>query len=135
MDAILGTKLTNFLLTLFHMNSVLGNETPDDLYPATIYSFDPDPVPNFSDVFEEKGLFGALLDIFGPHVEYLGLTPDQIADSTTSTDGELTFVHISDSDVNDPDAWLSAVFENGAANSGLFQSLSDSLQLLFDNSF
>jgi hypothetical protein len=135
MDAVLGAKLTNFLLTLLDMNSVLGNETPDDLYPATIYSFDPDPVPNFQDVFEEKGLWGALLDILGPHVEYLGLTPDQIADSTTSTDGDLTFVDISDNDVNDLDAWLSAVFEHGAANSGLFQSISDSLQLLFDNSF
>jgi hypothetical protein len=134
-DATLGASTTNYLLTLFHINSVLGNVTPTDLYPATIYSFDPDPVPNFQQVFEEKGLFGALLDILGPHVEYLGLTPDQIADSTTSTDGDLNFVHISDSDVNNFDAELSAIFEHGAANSGLFQSISESLQLLFGISY
>jgi hypothetical protein len=135
MDSTLGASTTNFLLNLFHITGVLGNETPTDLYPATIYSFDPDPVPNFQQVFEEKGLFGALLDILYPHVEYLGLTPAQVADATTSTDGDLTFVHISDMGVNNPDAWLSAVFEHGAANSGLFQSLFDSLQLLFDNSY
>jgi hypothetical protein len=134
MDATLGTSTTDFLLNLFHITGVLGNLTPDDLYPATIYSLDTDPVPNFQEVFETKGFWGALLDILGPHVEYLGLTPAQVADATTSIDGDLTYVDIS-GDINDFDAWTSAVFEHGAANSGLFQSISDSLQLLFDNSF
>jgi hypothetical protein len=134
MEAMLGPKTTNFLIDLLHLDAVLGNETPDDLYPTTIYSLETDPVANFVDVFEEKGLWGALLDIFGPHVEYLGLTPEQIADSTTSTDGDLTYVDIS-GDINDFDAWTSAVFEHGAANSGLLDSVSDSLQLWFDDSF
>jgi hypothetical protein len=135
MDAVLGPSLTNTLLTDFNFGAVLGNLTPDDLYPATIYSLDTDPVPNFQDVFDSQGLYGALLDIFGPHVEYLGLTPDQVADATTTTNGDLTLVDISDADVNNTDAWLSAVFEHGAAGSGLLESVFDSLQLFFTNTF
>ena len=135
MDSTLGPKLSDFLLTLLHLNSVLGNETPTDLYPATIYSFDPDPVPNFAQVFDEKGLFGAVLDILGPHVEYLGLTPDQVADAVTTTDGDLTFEHISDTGVNNVEAWLSAVLLHGAANSGLFQSLFGSVELFLTDAF
>jgi hypothetical protein len=135
MDAILGPSLTNTLLTDLNFDAILGNLTPDDLYPATIYSLDTDPVSNFQDVFEAKGLLGALLDIFGPHVEYLGLTPAEIADATTSTNGDLTLVDISDSDINNVDAWISAVFEHGAAGSGLLESVLESLQLYLTNTF
>jgi hypothetical protein len=135
MDAILGPSLTNTLLTDFNFDAVLGNLTPDDLYPATIYSLDTDPVSNFQEVFETKGLLGALLDIFGPHVEYLGLTPAEIADATTSTNGDLTLVDISDSDINNVDAWISAVFEHGAAGSGLVESVLQSLELYLTNTF
>jgi PE-PPE domain len=135
MDALLGPSLTNTLLTDFNFDAVLGNLTPDDLYPATIYSLDTDPVPNFQDVFESQGLLGALLDVFGPHVEYLGLTPTEVADATTTTNGDLTLVDISDADINNADAWLSAVFEHGAAGSGLLESVIDSLQLYFTNMF
>jgi hypothetical protein len=135
MDAVLGPSLTNTLLTDFNFGAVLGNLTPDDLYPATIYSLDTDPVPNFQDVFESQGLYGALLDIFGPHVEYLGLTPTEVADATTTTNGDLTLVDISDADVNNADAWLSAVFDHGAAGSGLLESVFQSLELFFTNTF
>jgi hypothetical protein len=135
MDAILGPSLTNTLLTDFNFDAILGNLTPDDLYPATIYSLDTDPVPNFQDVFETKGLLGALLDVFGPHVEYLGLTPTEVADATTSTNGDLTLVDISDGDINNADAWLSAVFEHGAAGSGLLESVLQSLELYLTNTF
>jgi hypothetical protein len=135
MDAILGPSLTNTLLTDFNFDAVLGNLTPDDLYPATIYSLDTDPVSNFQEVFETKGLLGALLDIFGPHVEYLGLTPAEIADATTSTNGDLTLVDISDSDINNVDAWITAVFEHGAAGSGLVESVLQSLELYLTNTF
>lgn len=134
MAGTLGTSLTNDLLNLSGINGVLGNLTPDDLYPTTIYSLDTDPVPNFQEVFETKGLWGALLDILGPHVEYLGLTPAQVADATTMTDADLTYVNISD-DINNVDAWTNAVFSGGAANSGLFQSVFDSLQLLFTDAY
>jgi hypothetical protein len=135
MDSVLGPSLTNTLLMDLDMNSVLGNVTPDDVYPATIYSFGPDPVSNFQQVFEAKGLGGALLDILGPHVEYLGLTPAQISDATTSTDGDLTFVNISDNGVNNLDAWLTALLEHGVADSGPFQSVFQSLELLFFNTY
>lgn len=134
MDAALGTSLTNYLLNLFHINDVLGNLTPDDLYPTTIYSLDTDPVPNFQAVYEAQGLWGALLNVVGPHVEYLGLTPAQVADATTSTDGDLTYVDIS-GNINNVDAWISAVFSHGASNSGLIHSVAGSLQLFFDNSY
>jgi hypothetical protein len=134
-DMVLGSSLTNTLLTDLGFDAVLGNVTPDDLYPATIYSLDTDPAANFQADFEAKGLFGALLDVFGPHVEYVGLTPTEIADATTTTDGDLTLVDISDADVNNVDAWLSAVFEHGAADSGLIQSVLESLQLYFTNTF
>ncbi len=134
MDSLFGTSTTNTLLTDFGFDGVLGNLTPDDLYPATIYSLDTDPVPNFQDVFEAKGLLGALLDVFGPHVEYLGLTPAEIADATTSTNNLLTYVDIPDN-FNNADAWISAVFEHGAAGSGLLESVIESLQLYFTNSF
>ena len=137
MDATLGTSQANDLLNLFGLNvpGVVGNVTPNDLYPATIYSFEPDPVANFQHVFEAKGLWGALGDIFGPHVEYLGLTPDQIADATTTLDGDLTFVNISDGGVNNFDAWISALLEHGVADSNPLQSLFDSLELLFTNAY
>lgn len=135
MDALFGSSVTNTILTDLGFDGVLGNVTPDDLYPATIYSLDTDPVPNFQDVFEEKGLLGAMLDILGPHVEYLGLTPAEVSDATTSTQGDLTLVDISDSDVNNIDAWISAVFEHGAAGSGLIESVIDSLQLYLTNAF
>ena len=134
LDALVGPTTANTLLTDLGFNAVLGNLTPDDLYPATIYSLDTDPVPNFQDVFEAKGLLGALLDVFGPHVEYLGLTPAEIADATTSTNDLLTYVDIPDN-FNNADAWISAVFEHGAAGSGLLASVIDSLQLYFTNSF
>ncbi|HEU4362020.1 MAG TPA: PE-PPE domain-containing protein [Mycobacterium sp.] len=135
MDSTLGPSLTNYLLNTFGITGVLGNLTPNDLYPATIYSLPNDPVPNFQQAFSSEGLWGALLSVLGPHVEYLGLTPAQVADATTSTDGDLTYVNISDSDIHGFNAWIDAVFVGGAANSGLFQSLFDSLQLLFTDTF
>jgi hypothetical protein len=135
LDSVLGPAKADSILTLLGMDSAVEGVTPDDLYPATIYSLDTDPVANFQQVFEAKGLDGALLDIFGPHVEYLGLTPAQIADATTSTDGDLTLVDISDSDVNNVDAWLTALLEHGVADSGPFQSVFESLELLFFNTY
>jgi hypothetical protein len=134
MDTVFGPSLTNTLLTDLGMDAMLGNVTPDDLYPATIYSLATDPVANFEEEFATKGLFGALLDIFGPHVEYLGLTPTEVADATTTIDGQLTLVDIALPSDN-VDAWLSAVFLHGAADSGLLQSVLQSLELFFTNTY
>jgi hypothetical protein len=135
MDSTLGVSTTNDILNLFQLGSVLGTPTPDDLYPTTIYSFDPDPIANFPQAVESDGVVGALLNVFGTHVEYLGLTPSQIADATTSTDGDLTFVNISDSGVNNLDAELTALLENGVADSGPLQAVFQSLELWFFNTY
>jgi len=135
LDSTLGASTTNYLINLFQMSSVLGTVTPDDLYPATIYSFDADPIANFPQAVQSDGVTGALLNTFGTHVEYLGLTPQQIADATTSTDGDLTFINISDSGVNNVDAWLTALLEHGVADSGPLQAVFQSLELWFFNTF
>jgi hypothetical protein len=135
MDATLGPSLTNWLLDLLGMNEVLGNLTPNDLYEATIYGLPDDPVSNFADAYADNGLWGALLGIFGPHVEYLGLTPDQIADATTTVDGALTYIDIDNSGINAFDAWISALLEHGVADSDPFQAVIDSINLLFSNFF
>jgi len=135
LDALFGPSTTDTILTDLGFNAVLGNVTPDHFYPATIYSLVTDPVANWQTDYDEKGLLGALLDIFGPHVEYLGLTPTEIANATTTTDGDLTLVDISDTNVNNADAWLTAVFEHGAAGSGLLESVFQSLELYLTNTF
>jgi hypothetical protein len=134
MDTIFGSSLTNSILTVVGLDGVLGNLTPDDLYPATIYTLAGDGVADFQQDFTAGGLLGTIEGLFVQHVEYLGLTPTQVADATTSTDGDLTFVDISDN-INNFDAWISAVFEHGAAGSGLIESVLESLQLYFTNMF
>lgn len=135
LDSMLGVSTTNDLINLFQMSSVLGVATPDDLYPTTIYTFEPDPIANFPQAVQSDGVTGALLNVFGTHVEYLGLTPSQIADATTATEGDLTFVNISDSGVNNVDAWLTALLEHGVADSAPLQSVFDSLELWFFNTY
>jgi PE-PPE domain len=133
LDTIFGSSLTNTLLTDLGFDGVLGNLTPDDLYPTTIYTLDGDGVADFQEDFTAGGLLEPIVNLFVQHVEYLGLTPTQIADATTSTDGDLTYVDISDN-INNFDAWIDAV-EHGVASSGLLESVLDSLQLYFTNMF
>jgi hypothetical protein len=134
MDSVLGSSLTNTLLTDIGINGVLGNVTPDDLYPTTIYSLDGDGVAQFQQDFESGGLLQDIEGLFVQHVEYLGLTPEEVANATTSTDDLITNVDIPDS-FNNADAWLSAVFEHGAAGSGLIESVLQSLEFYLTNSF
>jgi hypothetical protein len=133
LDALFGSNLTNTLLTAVGVDGVLGNLTPDDLYPTTIYTLDGDGVADFQQDFTAGGLLDPIVALSVQHVEYLGLTPTQIADATTSTDGDLTLVDISDN-INNFDAWVGAI-EHGVASSGLLESLFDSLQLYFTNMF
>ena len=130
LDSIFGSSLTNTLLTDIGFDGVLGDVTPDDLYPATIYTLDGDGVADFQPDFTAGGLLDPLVNLFTTHVEYLGLTPTQVADATTSTDGDLTYVDISDN-INNFDAWTSAVFEHGLLGSGLVESVFQSLELYF----
>jgi len=134
LDSLLGSSLTNTLLTDLGFDGVLGNLTPDDIYPTTIYTLAGDGVAQFQQDFESGGLLGTIEGLFVQHVEYLGLTPAEIADATTSTNDLLTYVDIPDN-INNADAWISAVFEHGAAGSGLLESVFESLQLYLTNTF
>jgi hypothetical protein len=134
LDSLFGTSVTNTLLTDLGFAGVLGNVTPDDLYPTTIYSLDGDGVAQFQQDFESGGLLGTIEGLFLQHVEYLGLTPAELALATTTTQGDLTLVDIPDT-FNNTDAWLSSVFENGAAGSGLLESVFQSLELYLTNMF
>jgi PE-PPE domain len=134
LDSLFGTSLTNTLLTDLGFDGVLGNLTPDDIYPTTIYTLDGDGVAQFQQDFESGGLLGTIEGLFVQHVEYLGLTPEEVANATTSTDDLITNVDISDN-INNADAWLSAVFEHGAAGSGLLESVFQSLEFYLTNSF
>jgi len=130
--SLVGSTEANTILTDLGIDGVLGNVTPNDLYPATIYSLATDPLPNFQEDFATQGLSGTLLDVF-VHLGYLGLTPTQVADATTSTDGDLTYVDISDN-INNFDAFIGEI-EHGGFSSGLFESLFESLQLYLTNMF
>jgi PE-PPE domain len=134
LDGIFGTSLTNTILTDLGFDGVLGNVTPDDIYPTTIFTLDGDGVADFQQDFNEGGLLEPLLKLFTTHVEYLGLTPAEIADATTTVDNLITNIEIPDT-FNDAAAWISAVFEHGAANSGLLESLFNSVELYLTNSF
>jgi PE-PPE domain len=133
LDSIFGANLTNIILTRLGMDGVLGNVTPDDVSPTTIYTLDTDGVADWQQDFQAGGLLDAISHLFIQHAEYLGLTPDEIANATTSTDGDLTLVDISDN-INNGDAWIGAI-EHGIASSGLLESLFQSLELYFTNMF
>jgi hypothetical protein len=131
LDATFGPSLANSIVANLDLDGVLDNVTPDDLYPATIYTLDTDGVADFQQDFTAGGLLDPIVRLFVQHVEYLGLTPAQIADATTSANGDLTYVDISDH-INNFYAWIGAI-EHGVASSGLLESVLDALQLYFGN--
>ncbi len=134
LDGIFGTSLTNTLLTDIGLDGVLGNVTPDDIYPTTIFTLAGDGVADFQPDFNDGGLLEPFIRLFTTHVEYLGLTPEEIANATTTVDNLITNVDIPDT-FNDTAAWLTAVFEGGAANSGLLESVFNSLEFYLTNTF
>ncbi|BBX45835.1 hypothetical protein GCM10009641_64350 [Mycobacterium cookii] len=133
LDSIFGTTLTDKILTGLGLDGVLGNLTPTDLYPTTIYTLATDGVADWQTDFESGGLLSGISHLFIQHAEYLGLTPEQIANATTSTNGNLTLVDISDN-INNAEAWIGAL-EHGIGSSGLFESLFQSLELYLTNTF
>ena len=138
LSSLIGSSKANTILTDLGLSdlgvySVLANPTPDDLYPATIYTLNGDGVADFQQDFNAGGLLDSLYNLFTTHAEYLGLTPTQIADATTSINGDLTNIDISDN-INSFDALIGAL-DNGIGSSGLFESLFESLQLYLTNMF
>lgn len=123
---LLGPTTAHSLLDFLGFNGALGFVTPDDLYPATIYTLATDGIGDFQKDFQAGGIWGAIEHFAVQHVEYLGLTPEQVATATTSTDGDLTNIYISD-DIDNAGAWFNS-FDHGVADDGLLQSLIGSLE-------
>jgi hypothetical protein len=76
---------------------VLGATTPDNLYPTDVYSLTADGWTNWDDGANTYGMFT-------DHLEYLGLTPAEIATATETTDGLTDYYTIDNSNVNDLEA-------------------------------
>src|SRR6201996_4590764 len=76
---------------------VLGATTPDNLYPTDVYSLTADGWTNWDGGANTYGMFT-------DHLEYLGLTPAEIATATETTDGLTDYYTIDNSNVNDLEA-------------------------------
>ncbi|WP_109413668.1 PE-PPE domain-containing protein [Mycolicibacter heraklionensis] len=107
-----GSPHTNFSDTWM----LYGKETPNDAFPTTIYTIPGDPNADHT----STSPYGD----FYEHMMYLGLTPDQVANHTATTDDLLTTISIS-TDFDQFGAWLNA-WGHGLADSswwdGLFYS-------------
>ncbi|MGA8327930.1 MAG: PE-PPE domain-containing protein [Mycobacterium sp.] len=149
-----GTTLTNDLLNAvnedqFAPGGSLAGDTPDDLYQTTVYTIDTDGVADWQEDWNAAlaaddgnafdALGNALYHSITTHVEYLGLTPADIATGVATTDDLTTTITIPDGSdpgtlINDPTALLDA-FENGIANSGAITALLDTIEDLFNPAF
>ncbi|MGA8328071.1 MAG: PE-PPE domain-containing protein [Mycobacterium sp.] len=78
---------------------LLGATTPDTFYPTEVYSLSGDGWTNWDDGANTYGMFTE-------HLEYLGLTPTEIASATETTDEMTKYFTIDSSSVND----LSALY-------------------------
>ena len=54
------------------LNGIIGNVTPDDLCPATIYTLDGDGFADFQQDFTAVGLLDVVKGIIDEHAVYLG---------------------------------------------------------------
>ncbi|CAJ1506236.1 PE-PPE domain-containing protein [[Mycobacterium] kokjensenii] len=95
-----------------------GNQTPNDAFTTTVYTFPGDPVAEH----DSPSVFGR----FWEHVMYLGLTDEQVADHTVSTDGLITNIDIS-GDIDPFRAWFTALTSGGLIESGVLEGLFNSV--------
>ncbi|MEB3051040.1 PE-PPE domain-containing protein [Mycolicibacter sp. MYC123] len=110
---------------LFDMPILNGNQTPNDAFPTTIYTFPGDPVADAAS--------NSMLGLFYEHMMYMGLTPAQVADQTTSVDGMITNVDIS-GDIDQFSAWINS-FGHGLLDSASIDALFNSLVALVYSAF
>lgn len=125
--------------------------TPNDLYNTTVYTLtDTTPGGTASDGVADwqvdwnnalaanngnawSALGSALYAFVTTHVEYLGLTPTEIADQTSSVDGMTTTI-----DIANPTNWTSA-WAAGLGDimgtGGFWTSIQESLQDIFDPAY
>lgn len=149
-----GTTVTNDILTAinedqFAPGGSLAGLTPDDLYPTTIYTIDTDGVADWQEDWNAAlaadngntldALGSGIYHFFTTHVEYLGLTPEEIASGIATTDNLTTTITIPDgpdmgSIINDGAALLGA-FSHGVADSGAFTALLETVEDLFNPAY
>ncbi|OBK86486.1 PE-PPE domain-containing protein, partial [Mycolicibacter sinensis] len=110
---------------LFDMPILNGNLTPNEAFPATIYTFPGDPVADASS--------NSILGLFYEHMMYLGLTPDQVANHLATTDGAITDIDIS-GDFDQFGAWINA-WSHGLVDSGWWEGLFYSVVAFFYSAF
>jgi hypothetical protein len=149
-----GTTLTDNLLTAinedqFAPGGLLAGYTPDDLYQTTIYTIDTDGVADWQEDWnaalaaDNGNAFDALgsgiYHFFTTHVEYLGLTPAEVASGVATIDGLTTTITIPDGAdagtlINDTTALVDA-FSHGIADSGAFTALLETVEDLFNPAY
>jgi hypothetical protein len=148
-----GTTLTNDVLTAinedqFAPGGLLAGYTPDNLYPTTVYTIDTDGVADWQEDWNAvlagggsplEAFGNGLYHFFTTHVEYLGLTPEEVASGVATTDVLTTTVTIPDGTdmgaiINDGTALLEA-FSHGVADSGAITALLDTVEDLFNPAF
>jgi len=149
-----GTTFTNELLNAineaqFAPGGLLAGYTPNDLYPTTVYTIDYDGVADWqkdwnaglaaNDGNPWAALANGIYHFFTTHVEYLGLTPTEIASGVAMTDGLTTTITIPDGPdpgtlINDPTALLDA-FSHGIADSGAITALFQTVEDLFNPAY
>ncbi|OBG40076.1 hypothetical protein A5671_15230 [Mycolicibacter heraklionensis] len=103
-----------------------GKETPNDAFTTTIYTIPGDPNADHT----STSPYGD----FYEHMMYLGLTPDQVANHTATTDDLLTTINIS-TDFDQFSTWISALTSGGLIESGVFVGLVNSIVEMIYNAF
>ena len=149
-----GTTITDDLLTAinedqFAPGGSLAGYTPDNLYQTTIYTIDYDGVADWQKDWDAglaandgnpwAALANGIYHFFTTHVEYLGLTPTEIASGVATTDGLTTTITIPDGAdpgtlINDTTALLDA-FSHGIADSGAITALFQTVEDLFNPAY
>lgn len=133
----------------FAPGGLLAGYTPTDLYPTTSYNIDYDGVSDWQEDYNIGlnapggspllGFANGLFHFFTTHVEYLGLTPDQVATGVPTVDDMLTTINIPDGSdagtmINDFTALVDA-FGHGLADSGSLLALANTVIDLFDPNY
>jgi hypothetical protein len=149
-----GTTLTNDLLTginedQFAPGGLLSGDTPDSFYQTTVYTIDGDGVADWQQDWNAAlavddgnpfaALGNAVFHFFTTHVEYLGLTPEEVASGVATTTGLTTTITIPDGSdmgaiINDGTALIDA-FTHGVADSGAITALLDTVEDLFNPAY
>lgn len=104
-----------------------GFHTPTDAFTTTVYQFPGDPAADYTSS-------DFLLGLFWEHVMYMGLTPEEVANQTVSTDGMITNIDIS-SDIDQFNTWVNALFGGGLIDSGVWTGLLNSIVEILYNGF